>query len=217
MREQKIESRRVATDAAILDAILGRNPRDVLDLGCGEGWLARALSERGGSVTGVDASPALIEAAQKLGGGTFRVLPYEELSTLATQFDVIAANFALLDENLHLAALRALLRPGGALIVQTVHPAFAGEPYADGWRVETFASMEGEWPEPMLSHRLLLGERVHRGRVRGEGDARAGAPGDAAAAVAPFRAEGVRKPPLAWRVSQHCPRACFSRRRRGVG
>ncbi|HYK05415.1 MAG TPA: methyltransferase domain-containing protein [Thermoanaerobaculia bacterium] len=149
VRAQKIESRRVATDAAILDAITSCNPRDVLDLGCGEGWLARALSERGCSVIGVDASPALIEAAQKLGGGTFRVLPYEELATLATQFDVIAANFSLLDHNLHLDALRALLRPGGTLIVQTVHPAFAGEPYADGWRVETFASMEGEWPEPM--------------------------------------------------------------------
>jgi 2-polyprenyl-3-methyl-5-hydroxy-6-metoxy-1,4-benzoquinol methylase len=149
VRERKIESRRVATDAAIIDAILGCNPRDVLDLGCGEGWLARSLSERGCAVTGVDASPALIEAARKLGGGTFRVLPYEELSTLATQFDVIAANFSLLDENLHLPALRALLRPAGALIIQTIHPAFASEPYADGWRVETFASMEGEWPEPM--------------------------------------------------------------------
>lgn len=149
MRARKIESRRVATDAAILDAVLQCNPRDVLDLGCGEGWLARALSERGCAVTGVDASPALIEAAQKLGGGTFRVLPYEELATLAMQFDVIAANFSFLDENLHLDALRALLRPGGTLIVQTVHPAFAGEPYADGWRVETFAGMEGEWPEPM--------------------------------------------------------------------
>jgi 2-polyprenyl-3-methyl-5-hydroxy-6-metoxy-1,4-benzoquinol methylase len=149
VRAQKIESRRVATDAAILSAILDRNPRGVLDLGCGEGWLARALSERGCSVTGVDASPALIEAAQKLGGGTFRVLPYEELATLATQFDAIAANFSLLAENLRLSSLRSLLRPGGALIVQTVHPAFAGEPYADGWRVETFAGMEGEWPEPM--------------------------------------------------------------------
>jgi SAM-dependent methyltransferase len=149
VRAQKIESRRVATDAAILDAITSCNPGDVLDLGCGEGWLARALSGRRCTVTGVDASPALIEAAQKLGGGTFRVLPYEELPTLAMQFDLIAANFSLLDENLHLEALRALLRPGGTLIVQTVHPAFAGEPYADGWRVETFAAMEGDWPEPM--------------------------------------------------------------------
>jgi 2-polyprenyl-3-methyl-5-hydroxy-6-metoxy-1,4-benzoquinol methylase len=149
VRAQKIESRRVATDAAMLDAIFQRNPLDVLDLGCGEGWLARALSERGCTVTGVDASPALIEEARKFGGGTFRVLPYEELATLATQFDVIAANFSLLDENLHLDALRTLLRPAGTLIVQTVHPAFAGDPYADGWRVETFAAMEGDWPEPM--------------------------------------------------------------------
>jgi protein-L-isoaspartate O-methyltransferase len=37
VREAKIESRRVATDAAILEVIQARKPHRVLDVGCGEG------------------------------------------------------------------------------------------------------------------------------------------------------------------------------------
>lgn len=155
VREQKIESRRLATDAAIVSAIVDLHPQTVLDLGCGEGWLTRALNARGLQAAGVDASAELIRAAQELGGGSFHAHSYAELangpSILAGPFDVIAANFSLLDEQLHalLDAVRARLQPAGALIVQTVHPAFAGGDYVDGWRVETFASMDGEWREPM--------------------------------------------------------------------
>jgi hypothetical protein len=40
-----------------------------------------------------------------------------------------------------LAAARARLARGGALVIQTVHPwtARGDAPYADGWRTETFA------------------------------------------------------------------------------
>ena len=47
VRHGAIESRRQVTDQAILLAILGRQPERVLDLGCGEGWLLRALAGRG--------------------------------------------------------------------------------------------------------------------------------------------------------------------------
>ncbi len=62
-----IESRRQVTDQAILLAILGRQPERVLDLGCGEGWLLRALADRGIEVTGVDGDIVLVEAARASG------------------------------------------------------------------------------------------------------------------------------------------------------
>ena len=37
----------------------------ILDVGCGEGWLARTLSSEGYNVTGVDASASLIDEAAK--------------------------------------------------------------------------------------------------------------------------------------------------------
>src|SRR5687767_6752859 len=142
VRERRIESRRVATDEAVVQAVLDQHPQTVLDLGCGEGWLARALSAHGIAVTGVDASPALIAAARELGGGEFHVAAYADF--VHRPHDVTVANFSLLEEDLA-PLLRDLSSP--TLIVQTVHPSNFGD--EDGWRVETFASMPGEWPEPM--------------------------------------------------------------------
>ncbi|HEX7151767.1 MAG TPA: class I SAM-dependent methyltransferase [Thermoanaerobaculia bacterium] len=140
VRGQRIESRRLGTDAAIVAAILDRTPRTLLDLGCGEGWLARAVAAHGVTVTGVDASPALVAAAAELGGGTFLTRSYEELTGLGT-FDVVVANFSLFEETL--PDITPLLNPGGSFLIQTLHPAFAGPPYTDGWRTETFATMPG--------------------------------------------------------------------------
>jgi len=46
VREQRIDSRALVTDRAIVEAVLARAPRSVLDIGCGEGWLARRLAGR---------------------------------------------------------------------------------------------------------------------------------------------------------------------------
>ncbi|PYG96780.1 SAM-dependent methyltransferase, partial [Arthrobacter stackebrandtii] len=67
VRSGAIESRRQVTDQAILLTILGRQPGRVLDLGCGEGWLLRALDDRGIESVGVDGDRALVEAARAAG------------------------------------------------------------------------------------------------------------------------------------------------------
>jgi 2-polyprenyl-3-methyl-5-hydroxy-6-metoxy-1,4-benzoquinol methylase len=46
-------------------------PLRLLDAGCGKGTFARALARCGYSVTGVDASPAAIEHARRLGGAHY--------------------------------------------------------------------------------------------------------------------------------------------------
>ena len=63
VREEQIESRRLVTDQAIIDAVLSRSPHSVLDIGCGEGWLAREFASRNIDVVGIDVVPELIEAA----------------------------------------------------------------------------------------------------------------------------------------------------------
>ncbi|HVG22521.1 MAG TPA: methyltransferase domain-containing protein [Thermoanaerobaculia bacterium] len=161
VREGRIESRRAVTDAAVIAAVTDTQPRTVLDLGCGEGWLSRALASRGIAVTGVDASSPLIEAARSLGGAEFIVASYDALP--AGPFDTIVANFSLLDDTL------PTLPPHQSFVVQTLHPAFAPPPYQDGWRSE---QLDG-WNEPMPwycrtleSWSRLLGARYERVEIR---------------------------------------------------
>ena len=151
VRSGAIESRRVATDAAILHAVLERRPRKVLDLGCGEGWLVRALAEHGVAAVGVDGAAPLVEAATQAGGDFLR-LRYAELIAAPERcgqgFDLAVANFALLEQEILplLGALRRILARDGWLLVQTLHPLAAGPPYEDGWRTEDFCGFgAGAW------------------------------------------------------------------------
>ena len=155
VRDGLIESRRLATDEAVVAALLESEPGRVLDVGCGEGWLCRTLSARGIEAVGIDVSRPLVDAARAAGGGRFEAMAYEDLADAAPslgRFDAVACNFALLDEDLAplLQAVRSLL--GGRLVVQTVHPwgACGEEPYRDGWRLETFEGFGAQvFPEAM--------------------------------------------------------------------
>ncbi|WP_223513912.1 class I SAM-dependent methyltransferase [Pseudomonas sp. GL-B-19] len=155
IRTGAIESRLKVTDQAILLAVIGRQPENVLDLGCGEGWLLRALAERGITAIGVDGDPTLVKAARAAGSSPVHLASYEALVeakvNVGCDYDLICANFALLHQDIIplLAAMNALLVPGGTLVIQTLHPwtAAAGD-YQDGWREETFAGFEGLW-QPM--------------------------------------------------------------------
>lgn len=147
VRSDGIASRRLGTNAAIVEAVAGLAPATLLDVGCGEGWLCREFNERGVDCVGVDGSPPLVEAARTAGGGRFEILDYATLArgdVLPGPFDAIVCNFALLDENILplLIALRKRLSPSGCLVIHTVHPweTSGAEGYADGWRTETFAA-----------------------------------------------------------------------------
>jgi 2-polyprenyl-3-methyl-5-hydroxy-6-metoxy-1,4-benzoquinol methylase len=153
--EAAIESRVLVTNQAVLDAISSCAPESVLDIGCGEGWLAHRLAREGKSVMGVDAVPALISAARERGPGEFQVLDYEQLAqaALGRRFDLAVCNFSLIGKESVEGIFRAmpqLLNPNGYLVVQTLHPRSAcGElPYTDGWREGSWKGFSPEFSDP---------------------------------------------------------------------
>ena len=156
VRGMKIESRRLVTDTAIVEAIQSLRPRTVLDLGCGEGWLCRRLQELGIEASGFDVSQPLIESAKAASDARYFQCSYAEYRDAPAQFgrfDVIVANFSILDDELPrlLSALQHALNPHGAVIIQTIHPGNIpndGE-HANGWRVESFSGFNGDFPRSM--------------------------------------------------------------------
>jgi 2-polyprenyl-3-methyl-5-hydroxy-6-metoxy-1,4-benzoquinol methylase len=155
VRAGRIETRRLVTDRAVIDAILATDPRMVLDLGCGEGWLCRALSDRGIEATGVDAIPELVATARRAGGADYHVLTYAQVQAGALQrsFDAVVCNFSLLGETSVddlVGAVPRLLNPDGVFVVQTLHPVTAcgTHPYEDGWRDGSWSGFSDTFADP---------------------------------------------------------------------
>ena len=143
----------LVSNQAIINAVLDKQPKTVLDVGCGEGWLARELDKTGVDVLGIDVVPALIEAARQGGAGRFQSLAFEELSSLKETFNVIVCNFSLLGKEsvTHLfQQFPRLLTHKGAVIVQTIHPVVAcgDRSYEDGWREGSWSGFSSEFSDP---------------------------------------------------------------------
>ena len=167
VRREEIESRRLVTDRAIVEAVLSCQPHTVIDLGCGEGWLTRELAEHGLQVTGIDVVPELIEAARQSGKGEFKLLSYSDIASgnFINPVDALVCNFSLLgDESVEnlLGGASKLLNPQGVLIIQTLHPVSAcgDETYQDGWRAGSWSGFSDDFTDPAPWYFRMLGSWI---------------------------------------------------------
>jgi len=120
------------TDVAVLDAGGDLTNRKILDAGCGEGYLSRAIAERGGVVVGVDSSRKLIAAADAANHMTdrmtFKVGDITQLEFLQqSDFDVVVANHVineLPEPAPAFTQFAGVLVPGGTLVILMLHPCF---------------------------------------------------------------------------------------------
>lgn len=153
INKEELASRTAATNAAIVNAINVHQPNSILDLGCGEGWLCRALVQAGRKVVGIDGVPSLVEDARnKDQSGTYYCHDYDAIRKGALSqlgpFDVITFNFALFEEQGTaplLSQLRHQVTPTGSLVFQTV---ILGDKETSGWRQEDWQALERDFPAP---------------------------------------------------------------------
>ena len=156
IRSERIASRKLLTNQAIIEAVSSVSPLRVLDVGCGEGWLSRALAPLRMQVIGIDAVPALVAHARALGCGEFHALEYASIAKRQLNVglvDAVVCNFSLLGresvEDL-LGALPHYLNNQGFLIIQTLHPiAACGDgAYQDGWREGSWLGFGSDFSDP---------------------------------------------------------------------
>jgi len=166
IENDEIESRKLVTNKAIVDAIVSYSPESILDIGCGEGWLTRELTIKGIEAWGVDGVDKLIKKAQLMDCGKFLVASYEDIVNnnippisleqeglfSGINFDAAVCNFSLLGketvDNL-INSIPNLLKNNKLLFIQTLHPVMGcGDlPYIDGWRQELWNNFNSEFQQ----------------------------------------------------------------------
>jgi SAM-dependent methyltransferase len=105
--------------------------RRILDVGCGLARHARALCDRGYSVTGIDSAASVIDKARESAGGpTYLLADIRDFQPDAGAFDaaiVMSQTFGHFDPETNRDLLRRLadgVRPGGRLVLDVWSPEF---------------------------------------------------------------------------------------------
>jgi len=130
---------------AVLDEVLDVRERDVLDVGCGEGWLVRRLSSAGARAVGLDPLPVALERARRddasappgryIEGGA-EALPFRDACFDAVVFFNSLHHVPVESLDVALGEAARVLRPGGVVYVQ--------EPLARGPFFELARAVEDE-------------------------------------------------------------------------
>lgn len=145
----------------------------LVDVGCGGGLVAEPMARLGFAVTGIDAGATAIAVARRHAEASGLAIDYrsataESLAEKGAAFDAVLALEVIehvADRDAFLAAVGALVRPGGAFIGATLNRsarAFAlavvGAEYVLGW----LPRGTHDWRKFLRPSEFVLGLRRHR-------------------------------------------------------
>ena len=127
----------------------------ILEIGCGEGFIARTLAGAGSSVTACDISPELIEIGKRKGGGVeYQVSKAEKLDWVKSKaYDVVLAVLTL--QNMEkvepvFSGVEKALKKDGRLVIVLNHPMFR-IPKATAWGYDDVAKVQYRRADAYLS------------------------------------------------------------------
>ena len=107
---------------------LGARPRRLLEIGCGNGRLARALQDEGHSIFAVDSDSECVAAARELGVDA-HIAEWPDVA--AGTFDAVLFTRSLhhvADLEASLSAAFACLEPGGEVVIEDFDASYSHEP-----------------------------------------------------------------------------------------
>ncbi len=153
------KNRLLNSDPVLWDFAGDVGGRDVLDAGCGTGYLSRKLSECGARVVGVDLSENMIGIAKEMSPELdFRVESVTGLRSLEDdRFDLVIANYVLMDvpfleETIDAFYRVPVLRSDGVAVVIFSHPCFPQGRRAEGpGRLVSYS-----WDEPYFERHKVV-------------------------------------------------------------
>lgn len=124
---------RALIDPVLIKLVGEVRGKDVLDLGCGNGYLSRRFSKEGAKMTAIDSSVLMIEHAKAHDPSnelriTYAVSDCADLHFLHNEsFDIVFANMSLMDiENAEgaIKEVARVLRKRGRFVTSISHPCF---------------------------------------------------------------------------------------------
>jgi SAM-dependent methyltransferase len=150
-----------STDFAVLGRLVTVTDRDVVDVGCGGGGLARTLAARGARVTGLEVTEAKVSAARDVGDGSgarFALGRGEALPLADGSHDLVVYLRSLHHVPMPamataLGEARRVLRDGGLLYVV--------EPLPEGDFFAMVSLVEDETEVREAARRALAGAGAH--------------------------------------------------------
>ena len=117
--------RRYVLDPVMIPRAVARAPKKALDVGCGEGRFCRMLRQHGIDATGIDPTPALLEAARlRDKKGTYLEARAECLPFNDNAFDLVVSYLSLIDipdMELAIAEMARVLAPNGTLLIANLN------------------------------------------------------------------------------------------------
>jgi len=163
----------------LIGSIAGSGPLDVLDIGCGTGFLSLLLAAQGHRATGVDVASAMLARAREKAAAqglaiSFIEADVETLDLPAASYDLIVERhviWTLPHPETALDTWQRLLRPGGRLILIEGHwgptelreeysqihdrlPLFGGRPEAEMAALVRAHGLASVSVEPLMDHEL---------------------------------------------------------------